>query len=170
MTNDDLKTILEGSDLGAVLPELDPMMEGLAPVMRTALLAGPIILLALGLMYLFLSPKEANYNFGYRCYFGMGSVRAWRYTQRLAGLVYTAVGLILTLVMLPITGSFAGMDVMDMLWKAVRCGIWEAVIILLVTLAINSTVAFFFDARGRLRKKKPQRETEPEGETEEAEV
>ena len=152
MTIDDLKKVLEESDLGAVLPDLNAIMDKMAPIMRIALLAGPVILLVLGLLYLFASPKEANYKFGYRCYFGMGSVQAWRYTQRLAGIVFTGVGLILTLVMLPITGKFQDMDIMDMLWKTVKCGIWEAVIILLTTLAINLTVAFFFDAKGHLRK------------------
>ena len=154
MTNDDLKTVLEGSDLGAVLPDLNSIMDGLAPIMRIALLAGPVILLALGLIYLLASPKEANYKMGYRCYFGMGSVNAWRYTQRLAGIVFIVVGLVLSLVMFSVTGSFADMDVMDMLWKAVKCGIWEAVIILLATLTVNLTVASFFDAKGRLRRKK----------------
>ena len=160
MTIDDLKKVLEGSDLGAVLPDLNAIVDKMAAIMRIALLAGPVILLVLGLLYLFASPKEANYKFGYRCYFGMGSVRAWRYSQRLAGILFTAVGLILTLVMLPVTGKFRDMDIMDMLWKTVKCGIWEAAIILLTTLAINLTVAFFFDAKGHLRKNRKAKSAE----------
>ena len=160
MTIDDLKKVLEGSDLGAVLPDLNAIMDKMAPIMRIALLAGPIILLVLGLLYLFASPKEANYKFGYRCYFGMGSVNAWRYSQRLAGILFSGVGLILTLVMLLVTGKFQDMDIMDMLWKAVKCGIWEAVIILLTTLAINVTVAFYFDRKGHLRKKRKGKKSE----------
>ena len=152
MTIDDLKKALEGSDLGAVLPDLNAIMDKMAPIMRIALLAGPIILLVLGLLYLFASPKEANYKFGYRCYFGMGSVNAWRYSQRLAGILFSGVGLILTLVMLLVTGKFQDMDIMDMLLKTVKCGIWEAVIILLTTLAINLIVAYYFDAKGHIRK------------------
>ena len=154
MTIDDLNTLLNGSDLGAMLPELDPIVERMAMIMKVGLLIGPAILLILGLVYLFLSPKEANYTLGYRCYFGMGSVRAWRYSQRLAGIVFSGVGLILTLVMVVITGGFNGLDIMDMLWKTIRCGIWEAVIIILSILAINITVAIFFDRKGRLRKSK----------------
>ena len=154
MTIDDLKQVLEGSDLGAVLPDLNAIMDKMAPIMRLALMAGPIILLALGLLYLFASPKEANYKFGYRCYFGMGSVYAWRYSQRLAGILFTGVGLILTLVMFGITAGFREMDVMDMLWKTVRCGIWEAVIIALVNIAIQLATAFYFDGKGRLRRRK----------------
>ena len=154
MTIDDLKKVLEGSDLGAILPDLNSIVDGLAPIMKIALLAGPVILLALGLMYLFVVPKEANYTFGYRCYFGMGSVSAWRYTQRLAGILFTGVGLILTLVMFGVTADFREMDVMDMLWKAVKCGIWEAVIIALVNMAVQLAAAFYFDSKGRLRRRK----------------
>ena len=167
MTVEDLNEILEGSDLGAALPDLNSIVDGLAPIMKIALLAGPIILLVLGLLYLFVVPKEANYSFGYRCYFGMGSVNAWRYTQRLAGILFTGVGLILTLVMFGITSGFQEMDVMDMLWKTVRCGIWEAIIIALVNITIHLATAFYFDGKGRLRRRKKR---EPKAESEEIEL
>ena len=47
MTIDDLKKVLEGSDLSAVLPDLSKIVDSLAPIMKIALMAGPIILLAL---------------------------------------------------------------------------------------------------------------------------
>ena len=163
MTIDDLKNVLEGSDLGAILPDLNSIVDGLAPIMKIALMAGPAILLVLGLLYLFVAPKEANYSFGYRCYFGMGSVNAWRYTQRLAGILFTGVGLILTLVMLGVTAGFREMDVMDMLWKTVKSGIWEIAIIVVVNIAVRVTVAFYFDAKGHLRKRKKKApKTKPE--------
>ena len=166
MTIDDLKKVLEGSDLSAVLPDLSKIMDSLAPIMKIALMAGPIILLALGLMYLFVAPKEANYTFGYRCYFGMGSVNAWRYTQRLAGILFTGVGLILTLVMFGVTAGFREMDVMDMLWKAVKCGIWEVAIIALANIVLQVTVAFYFDGKGHLRKRKKREPKTKPAETE----
>ena len=154
MTKEDLTSLLEGADLGKLLPELDGIVDKMVPIMKVALLAGPVIFLILGLLYLFATPKEANYKFGYRCYFGMGSVNAWRYTQRLAGLVFTGVGLILSLVMFLVTGKFGQMDVMDMLWKTLKCGIWEAVIIGVSCVGINLVVMFFFDAKGNLRRRK----------------
>ena len=45
MTIDDLKKVLEGSDLSAVLPDLSKIVDSLAPIMKIALMAGPIILL-----------------------------------------------------------------------------------------------------------------------------
>ena len=166
MTIDDLKKVLEGSDLSAVLPDLSKIVDSLAPIMKIALMAGPIILLALGLMYLFVAPKEANYTFGYRCYFGMGGVNAWRYTQRLAGILFTGVGLILTLVMFGVTAGFQKLDVMDMLWKAVKCGIWEAAIIALVNIVLQVTVAFYFDGKGHLRRRKKREPKAKPAETE----
>lgn len=154
MTKEDLTSLLEGADLSGLLPDLTNIVDRMAPVMKAALLAGPVIFLVLGLLYLFATPKEANYKFGYRCYFGMGSVNAWRYTQRLAGIVFTGVGLILTLVMLFVTGGFAEMEVMDMLWKALKCGIWEAVIIGISCLLVNLVVMFYFDAKGNIRRRK----------------
>ena len=153
MTKEDLTSLLEGADLSELLPELQGIVDKMAPMMKAAVMAGPVIFLALGLLYLFATPKEANYTFGYRCYFGMGSVNAWRYTQRLAGMVFTGVGLILTLVMIFATGGFGKMDVMDMLWKALKCGIWEAVIIGISCLAVNLVVMFYFDAKGNIRRR-----------------
>ena len=115
---------------------------------------GPVILALLGLAYLFFSPKEANYHFGYRTYFGMGSVEAWRFTQRLAGIVLSLLGLAMTGIMLVISGGFAGMEVTDMVWKALGCLGIEAVLALLANLAISLTAMIRFDRRGDLRKKK----------------
>ncbi len=149
-----IKEILDGFDPAALLPELSQVFGSLATVCRVAVMIGPVVLLVLGLAYLFLSPKEANYYFGYRCYFGMGSVHAWRFTQRLAGIVLGGLGLILTLVMAAISGGFAEMEVTDMVWKALDCLIWEAVLALLATVAINLSAALRFDRKGEYRKKK----------------
>ena len=154
MTKEDLTSLLEGADLSELLPELQGIVDKMAPMMKAAVMAGPVIFLALGLLYLFATPKEANYKFGYRCYFGMGSVQAWRYTQRLAGLIFTGVGLILTAVMLIISGGFGRMELMDVLWKALKCCLWEAVIIGLASVTINLMVTFYFDGKGNIRRRK----------------
>ena len=157
MTIDDLKKVLEGSDLGAVLPDLNAIVDKMTPIMRIALLAGPIILLALGLIYLFASPKEANYKLGYRCYFGMGSVNAWRYTQRLAGLAWSVLGLILTGAMVLLTNGFADMDVYDAVWTAAKYVLWEVVIVALSCLCINTIVMSRFTYNGDYRKARKRR-------------
>lgn len=156
MSIDSLKALLEGFDPASFLPKLDTLAGKLETMMRIAVMVGPVVLLILGLAYLLLSPKEANHSFGYRCYFGMGSVEAWRFSQRLAGLVWGALGLVLSIVMLIIVNKYRGMDMNDMVWSAVKCILWELGLILFSWLAINTTVAIFFDAKGnrRLDKKK----------------
>ena len=149
-----IKELMDGFDPAALLPELSDVFGSLATVCRVAVMIGPIVLLVLGLAYLFLSPKEANYYFGYRCYFGMGSVHAWRFTQRLAGILYGGLGLVLVILMFLISGSFSGMEVTDMVWKAVDCLIWQAVAVVLATLIINLSAAARFDRKGEFRKKK----------------
>jgi len=149
-----IKSMMDAFDPAAMLPELSKVFGSLPGVCRFAVMIGPVVLLVMGLAYLFLSPKEANYYFGYRCYYGMGSVHAWRFTQRLAGVVFGGLGVILTVVMLLISGGFAGMEVTAMVWKAVDCLIWQAVLALLATLAINLAAALRFDRKGEYRRKK----------------
>lgn len=151
-----IKSLMDGFDPAALLPDLSDLFGSLATLCRFAVMIGPVVLLILGLAYLFLSPKEANYYFGYRCYFGMGSVQAWRFTQRIAGMLFGGVGLILTIVMFLISGGFAEMEVTDMVWKAAGCLAWQAIIAIVLTLLVNFLAFFFFDAKGgpRRRKKK----------------
>ena len=151
---DSIKELMDGFDPASLLPELNSIFDFVAAVCRIALLAGPIILLVLGLAYLLLAPREANYYFGYRCYYGMGSVEAWRFTQRLAGAILGGLGLILTGVMLVISGGFAGMEAMDMVWKAFWCLVWQAVLTLLANAAIWGVTFFRFDAKGNYRNRK----------------
>ena len=155
MDIESIKEMMDAFDPAALLPELDSIFSGLATVCRVAVLAGPIVLLVLGLAYLFFSPKEANYYFGYRCYYGMGSVQAWRFTQRMAGMVLGGLGLVLTGVMLVVSGGFAGMEVMDMVWRAAVCLIWEAVLSVAAILFINGTAMMKFDRKGEFRNKNP---------------
>ncbi len=155
---DSIKGLMDAFDPAALLPDLASIFGSLETICRVAVLIGPILMLALGLSYLFFAPKEANFYFGYRCYFGMGSVQAWRFTQRIAGLILGGLGLILTIIMVFITAGFDSGEAMDMVWTAVNCLIWEAVLALAATISINLLAAARYDRRGELRsksKKKP---------------
>ena len=152
-----IKEMMDAFDPAALLPEMSEIFGSLASVCRIAVMIGPVVMLLMGLAYLFLVPKEANWFFGYRCYFGMGSVQAWRATQRLAGLLFGGLGLILTLFTMPKANGFAAMDVTAMVWEAVECVAWQAVLALLATIAINVTAAVRFDRKGELRKVKKNR-------------
>ena len=94
MSIDDFKGLMDAFDPASLLPELDPILDKLAWIARIVVLLGPGVMLLMGLVYLLATPKEANYYIGYRCYYGMGSVEAWRFTQRLAGIVFAALGLV----------------------------------------------------------------------------
>ena len=152
-----IKSLMDGFDPAALLPDLSDLFGSLATLCRFAVMIGPVVLLVLGLAYLFLSPREANYYFGYRCYFGMGSVQAWRFTQRMAGILFGGVGLILTIVMYVMSGSFSEMEITDMVWKAAGCLAWQAIIAIVLTLLVNFLAFFFFDAKGGPRRRKKEK-------------
>lgn len=148
-----LKKAFDNFDLATLFPKLDSVFGRITLICRVCVLVGPILLLILGLCYLFLAPKEANYYFGYRCYYGMGSVHAWRFTQRIAGMILGGLGLILTVVMGVLSLGFASMEIEAMVWRAVWCLVWEAVLSLLATLAINALAMYWFDRKGELRRR-----------------
>ena len=151
---DSIKELMDGFDPAALLPELDTVFGKIELVCRVAVMIGPVLLLILGLTYLFLSPKEANHYLGYRCYYGMGSVQAWRFTQKLGGLVLGGLGLVLTVVMLFLSMSLRGMAVEAMVWRAAKCLIWEAVLAILANLAVTGAAFVTFDAKGNYRSKR----------------
>lgn len=148
-----LKKAFDNFDLATLFPKLDSVFGRITLICRVCVLVGPILLLILGLCYLFLAPKEANYYFGYRCYYGMGSVHAWRFTQRIAGMILGGLGLILTVVMGVLSLGFASMEIEAMVWRAVWCLVWEVVLSLLATLAINALAMYWFDRKGELRRR-----------------
>ena len=149
-----IKALLDGFDPASLLPDLSKVFDSLAPLCRFAVLIGPVVLLLLGLSYLILSPKEANHYLGYRCYFGMGSEYAWRFTQRLAGFLFTGAGIILTVVMFAISVSFPYMQLPEMVWKAAACLVVELAVSVLLVLIVNLSAAFRFDRKGRHRRKR----------------
>ena len=152
MNVEDLKGLMDEFDPASLLPELDGILEGIVSLARMAVMVGPILLFVAGLAYLLLAPKEANYTFGYRCAFGMGSVEAWRFTQRLAGIVWSVLGLVLSIVMRAKTGNFIDMEISQMLWQAVKCLIWETGIVAVSCLVINTVVMARFTYDGEYRK------------------
>ena len=77
MSIEDFKGLMDEFDPASLLPDLDAIMSTVAVIARIAIVIGPVLLLLMGLVYLFATPKEANYHIGFRCYYGMGSVQAW---------------------------------------------------------------------------------------------
>lgn len=139
-------------NLGDLVPELDSVLGLIRFALKAAVLLGPVILLVLGLIYLFRPPKEANHRFGFRTYFGMGSVEAWRFTQRIAGLAFTALGGILLIIMFIVVLSFGKDDYMAMARGAMTSLLWQAGLTVLTWLALNITAAVTFDKDGNRRR------------------
>lgn len=148
-----IKEFMDGFDPAALLPDIGSIVGKVQLVCTIAILAAPIIMLLMGLAYLLFAPREANYYFGYRTAFGMGSVSAWRHTQKVAGLIFGGLGLLLTILMLMICITFSGREAMDMVWLAVKCLLWEGVLGLIAIFSINSVAMYTYDYNGNKRKK-----------------
>jgi hypothetical protein len=141
-----LETLLED-----LLPELAPLLEKTAFLSRLMLLVGPFVILGMGLYYFLNAPKEANYQSGYRCYWGMGSVQAWRFTQRLAGGLWTLLGLGLAIWMALSGTKLAQMELMDRMGLMAFYILCRALFLLVTRWIINLLVFLRYDAKGNRR-------------------
>lgn len=147
-----LKSLLSDFDPEKLLPDLSTVAGKAETILRIGCLIGPIVMLVLGLMYLFLAPKEANYKFGYRTHRGMASVESWQFTQKLAGIVWSAAGLVLSILMLILCGSFRGLEVTAMVTRGIWYLVAEVIVLILCALGIWITVMVFFDRDGYRRR------------------
>lgn len=153
MDFDALKILFEEFDLAAFLPDLTDVLGWIELLLRIAVMAGPVLLLGFGLLYLLAPPKEANHGLGYRFWWGMASLDAWQFTQHLAGLVWSVLGVVLTIVMALLSNAFRRMEPMDMVWSAVKCLGWELGLTALACLVIDIIVVCVFDRKGFRRGK-----------------
>jgi uncharacterized membrane protein len=151
---DALMSLFEGFDFANFIPDVTSVLGWLETVARIAVMAAPLVLLGFGLLYLLAPPKEANHSLGFRFWWGMASLDAWQFTQRIAGMVWMVLGLVLTIVMGILCNGFRGMEVDAMLWLAIRCILWELGIAVVSTLGIQVTVFIVFDSRGFRRRER----------------
>lgn len=143
---------LENFDPAEFIPELETVLGKLELVMRVVVLAGPAVLLALGILYMLLPAREANHHWGYRFYWGMSSVEVWRFTQLIGGAAWALLGLVLGIIMYLNSKNFAGMEAMDMVWKGVKYILWEMGALAVVSLLVDITVIVFYNSKGDRRK------------------
>ena len=148
---EDIKVLMDNFDPATLLPDLSSLAGVVATLTRLAVLVGPIVLMVMGILYFLVSPKEANYHFGYRCYYGMGSEEAWCFTQRLAGVVWAALGLVLTLVMLIVSGGYASKDISQVISSGLTSLLWEIGLTAASCLAINIAAMVRYDRKGLRR-------------------
>lgn len=149
-----ITALFEGIDLTKLVPQMDTLLEKLQWVAKIAVMVGPIVMLVFGLWYLLLPPKEANYGAGFRTWFGMGSEKAWRMTQKIAGFAWTGCGLVLSVVMWFVSRGFAGGDPMEVAGIALKCIIWQVGVALVSYIAVAVTMTILYDSRGYRRGRK----------------
>lgn len=146
-----IKALTEGADLTKLLPDLSTFLGKVEALTRIAIMIAPLVLLGLGLLYFLAAPKEANYKLGYRCFWGMSSVEAWQFTQKLAGIVWSILGFVLCIVMTVQSGKFQGMEADAMAYLAMKYLLVELVCVVVSILLINLTVFVCFNHKGILR-------------------
>lgn len=151
MDFENLKAAMSGG-MG-FLPDLEHMFDKVEILLRVVVMAGPLLLLGFGLLYLLASPKEANHTLGYRFYWGMSSVEVWQFTQRLAGMVWTVLGLVLSIAMAVVCSGFRELARDAMIFSAMRAVLWELALVVVSILAIDITVVALFDRKGYRRRR-----------------
>ena len=134
-----------------ILPDLSKIAENLPVILRLAVMVGPFCLLGLGLWYLLAPTREANHSVGFRCWWGMSSVEVWQFTQRLAGLIWSGLGLVLTVVMAVLCSGYRKMEPDEMAFSALRAMKWELVLVLASIVVINGILIWQFNAKGYRR-------------------
>lgn len=138
-------------DLEKLIPKLDTVEGWVQWLIAFAVRVGPVCILVLGLIYLLIPPKEANHKAGYRTYFGMGSVMAWRFTQRIAGALMTLTGLILTIIAYRAVGKFADLSLMEMAEKAFSLIKVQVICALVIYIFMFLLTAVMFNRKGERR-------------------
>lgn len=156
-----LKALTKEFDPASLMPDLSEVLGKLEAVIRFAIMIAPLVLLGLGLLYLLAAPKEANYKLGYRCFWGMSSVESWRFTQRLAGALWTVLGGVLSIVMWSACGKLQGMEAGKMADLAVKYILWELGSAVASMLLINLVLLICFTFKGIPRSFVPQWMYEP---------
>ena len=148
---DAIMNLIGDFDPATLLPDIFSTVGLMELFAHLAILVAPVLLLSLGLLYFFKPIGEANHIFGFRGYFGMGSVEAWRFAQRFAGFIYIVLGGVLMLAMLIISIVMINQNTLTMLTIAAISLIVEAVLTGIAVLGINIYLGVRYDRDGYLR-------------------
>ena len=152
----DIITKLFDLDLSKFVPAMPVFLGALRALLVIIILAGPILLVTLGAMYLLRPAPEANFKYGFRTYYGMGSVEAWKFSQKIAGLAYGGLGAILLLVMFIIVLTFFGKDLFRIANTAITCLLWQVGLILIARITVGVMCYIYFDKDGNRKKALPK--------------
>lgn len=151
---DELTALFENFDLKNYLPRLDTLWGTVETLLRIFVMAGPLILLGLGLWYFLAPPKEANHRAGFRTLWGMGSVEAWQFTQKAAGIAFSVLGFVLTVVMALLCNGYRNMTPDEMILSAAKSLLWQLGLVVVCTLVLHILALILFDWKGVRRSEK----------------
>ena len=137
--------------LEQILPALSSFLGGIKFLMVLMMLAGPLVMLYLGLKYYYKAPQEVDYEWGFRTYFALTTPDIWSCTQKIAGKTWMLLGgamSVLALVMSVVLCFFSA--------RAVTVGaVWIVSIELLLTVVswfvINTIILKIYDKNGKRR-------------------
>ena len=148
----DAITSLFDLDMSGFVPSMGALTGFLKFFAFVALLIGPVLMAVFGYLYLKHPTAEANRKFGFRIYYSMGSVEAWQFSQKLAGLVFGGLGLVLTAVMLVIAiiSMFQSLDTVGRTFMI--CMIIEAALTIIAYAVVSIMVMRNFDAKGNRKR------------------
>ena len=153
----ELITKLFDIDFASLVPELPTFLGLIRTLLVLAMLAGPVALLSLGALYLYKPAPEANFKYGYRTYYGMGSIEAWKFSQKIGGLVFGALGAFLLLAMFIVSLCFIGKDLMVVSVMAMISLIVQAVLVLAARITLYYWCKKYFDKDGNRRQVFPKK-------------
>jgi hypothetical protein len=151
---DDILSLLQDFDVANFLPEPDKFMSSLVGWVRLIILAGPLMLLILGLWYRFVEPKKPGSKIGFPLWVTIGSVQAWNFAQRLCNSAYLVIGGGLSALMLVISLFFNKNHGLAMVNIALVCVIVELIVIVIVCFTINALVQKAYDKDGKPKKRR----------------
>ena len=134
-----------------LLPEMGGFLGDIRFYLRLFLLIVPIAMVIIGALRFFLPAKEANHTVGYRTFFGMGSVYAWRVTQWVSGAVFMVVGGLLLLLAVIQCFGMGNMEAQNAVTKTYTWLIVEGVGLLLSIILVEVVIGLQFDKEGNLR-------------------
>lgn len=149
---DFLKSFISDFDLMSILPDLADVMEWIVKGVNIALIVGPVLLAVMGLWYLLLPTREANHFVGYRFFWGMGSVKSWKFTQRFAGLVWLVLGVKMAMEANDNRASLEAMETIDLMYTAIEQIIRQVSAVIISCLVINLVVFIIFNFKGNVRR------------------
>lgn len=148
---DKIMSFIDNLSIEKYIPKLDSVLDGIHWLIEWGVKIGPLCILVLGLIYMLIPPKEANRFFGFRTYFGMGSIPAWLFTQRVAGFLMTVVGLILFLGAKGAVKSFSNMELMAMSEKALDLIKTQIIAALIIYVFMFLLTLVMFNHKGECR-------------------